>query len=81
MAQDRCRDIIEEVQTAECKLEHILGTTKFAMDTIVGNPISNNPNYMNVYHLLGVLCESMENLQVTLDEIGRAAVLGIKISA
>lgn len=75
MVQGRCREILEDVQQAECKLEHIYHTTKLAMDTIVRNPISDNPNCILVYHLLGVLCESMDNLRASLDDIGTAAVL------
>lgn len=80
MDESRFQDIVSDVHAAECKLESIYQTTLLAMDAIEGSPISSNPNYMRLYHLLNVQGDGMLALKATLDEIGQAAVLGLQRS-
>lgn len=75
---ERYKDIMELLETAECRLENIQGTTTMTMHAIVGSPASTDPEMTSIYHILAVMKDSMDALRFTLDEIGDAAMLGLK---
>lgn len=75
MQRDHYMQVVDVVSNVENLVEHIGETMLFAKEECRSGDYENTVLAHQMYHLLGILYESVLNVLVKLDDIGRMVVL------